>query len=51
MIEKGRAEVTLAESEAKVRNAKEILTMDGMPEEVKAAARQVLLNYFTIAGQ
>jgi hypothetical protein len=25
--------------------------MDGMPEEVKAAARQVLLNYFTIAGQ
>jgi len=47
MLEKGRAEVILAEHEAKVRNAREILIMDGMPDEVKAAAR----HYFTIADQ
>jgi hypothetical protein len=51
MVEKGRAEVTLAEREAKVKNAREILTMDGMPDDVKAAARQVILDYFVIAGQ
>lgn len=51
MVEKERAEMTRAEREAKVKNAREIVTMDGMPEEVKAAARQVLLDYFSIAGQ
>jgi hypothetical protein len=43
--------VTLAEHEAKVKNAWEILTMDGMPDDVKAAACQVILDYFVIAGQ
>ncbi|KAG1750581.1 uncharacterized protein EDB91DRAFT_1078599 [Suillus paluster] len=51
MVEKGRAEMTLAEHEAKVRHAKEILTTDGMPDKLKAAAHQMLLDYFTIGGQ
>ena len=50
IVEKGRAEVSLAEREAKVKNAREMMIMDGIPDEVKAAARQVLLDYFTIAG-
>lgn len=48
MMEKGKAEVKLAEAETKVRNAREVLMIDGMPDEVKAAARQVLIDYFTI---
>lgn len=47
MMEKGKAEVKLAETETKVRNAREVLLIDGMPDEVKAAARQVLIDYFT----
>lgn len=50
MMEKGKAEVKLAEVETKVRNAREVLLIDGMPDEVKAAARQVLIDYFT-SGQ
>lgn len=49
MMEKGKAEVKLAEIETKVRNAREVLLIDGMPDEVKAAARQVLIDYFTSA--
>ncbi|KAG1734243.1 uncharacterized protein EDB91DRAFT_1084146 [Suillus paluster] len=51
MVEKGRAEMTLAEREAKVRHAKEILTTDGMPDKLKAAAHQMLLDYFTIGAR
>ncbi|KAG2144415.1 uncharacterized protein EDB93DRAFT_1104975 [Suillus bovinus] len=51
MVEKGRAEVALAEREARAKNAQEILTMDGMPDEVKDTAHQVLLDYFSIAAR
>jgi hypothetical protein len=51
MMDKGKAEVKLAETETKVRNAREVLMIDGMPDEVKAAARQVLIDYFTTGSQ
>jgi hypothetical protein len=47
MMEKGKAEVKLAEIETKVRNAWEVLLIDGMLDKVKAAAHQVLIDYFT----
>ncbi|KAI6039436.1 hypothetical protein EDC04DRAFT_2603200 [Pisolithus marmoratus] len=38
-------EVELAEIDAKVRNAQEILVMEQMPEDLKMAARNVLMKY------
>ncbi|KAI6152497.1 hypothetical protein BKA82DRAFT_4012954 [Pisolithus tinctorius] len=48
LMAKGIAEVRQAETNAKVRHAQEVMLMEGMPEEVKAHAREVLLNYFSI---
>ncbi|KAI6004879.1 hypothetical protein EDD15DRAFT_2191635 [Pisolithus albus] len=48
LVAKGIAEVRQAEMDAKVRHAREVMLMEGMPEEVKARAREVLLSYFSI---
>ncbi|KIO08884.1 hypothetical protein M404DRAFT_22703 [Pisolithus tinctorius Marx 270] len=48
LMAKGIAEVRQAETDAKVRHAQEVMLMEGMPEEVKARACEVLLNYFSI---
>ncbi|KAI6011134.1 hypothetical protein EDC04DRAFT_2610023 [Pisolithus marmoratus] len=42
---KEQREVELAEIDAKVRNAREILVMEQMPEDLKMAARNVLMKY------
>jgi hypothetical protein len=48
--EKEAAGARAAQVEARVRNAREVLANEAMPDDMKEVARKVLLDYFTNAN-